>query len=275
MAVKEFTKEYLLNELDVLGNSVSDVITDTSRWSVFHTIVFQDKDGKFYEASYSCGATECQDESPWEYEQIIECTEVEQREVPVNKWVSVDAPKPKKAATKKAKKEEIEVDPVVIEKKVEMDSIVSEIKVLDYKIAEFNEMQRVQEEQLKARFDSMRKNVNEARNFAIGQLRALVEQVNPSSTKTQLKVALPNGDVVVKKATQAIDYDKSKLLDWAEEKGMTGLIAVKETKDFKWAEFKKQLAVTDAGIVDTETGELVNIEGLAVKEVAEEVQVKY
>ena len=85
-----------------------------------------------------------------------------------------------------------------------------------------------------------------------------------SDTKTQKKVTLLNGDVVIKKATQTIDYDKSKLLAWAEEKGMDGLIATKETKDFKWADFKKQLAVTDGGIVDIETGELVNIEGLTV-----------
>ena len=90
MATVKFSKDYLKNELDLpYGNTIVDNIIDTGRWSIYHEIVFADK-GKFYKATYSEGATECQDESPWEYEDEIECTEVELREVKVKKWVPVE-----------------------------------------------------------------------------------------------------------------------------------------------------------------------------------------
>ena len=91
MAKKTFIKEYLMEELDLPYGSLEDEIIDTSRWSIHHKIVFEDKDSRKYETFYSEGATECQDESPWEYEDEIECTEVEQREVKVIKWMPVES----------------------------------------------------------------------------------------------------------------------------------------------------------------------------------------
>ena len=88
MSVK-FSKDYLKNELDLpYENTIVDKIIDTTRWSIVHEIVFEDK-GKFYQTAYSEGATECQDERPWEYEDEIECMEVEWKEVKVKKWVPV------------------------------------------------------------------------------------------------------------------------------------------------------------------------------------------
>lgn len=45
---------------------IYDKIIDNRRWSIDHEIVIK-KDGKFYMDTYSVGATESQDESPWEY----------------------------------------------------------------------------------------------------------------------------------------------------------------------------------------------------------------
>ncbi|MCL1696387.1 hypothetical protein [Lysinibacillus sp. BPa_S21] len=88
MATIKLHKDYLKNELDLPSSAVLDEITDTSRWSVHHRIIFK-HDGKFYEAYYSEGATEMQDERPWEYEDEVECDEVELKEVKVVKWVKV------------------------------------------------------------------------------------------------------------------------------------------------------------------------------------------
>jgi len=85
-----FSKKYLQDELDLPWSALVDNITDNSRWSIYHEIVFEDK-GKFYKTHYSVGATESQDERPWEYEDNVECTEVELREVKVKKWVPVDS----------------------------------------------------------------------------------------------------------------------------------------------------------------------------------------
>ena len=70
---------------------VQSELVDTSRWSNIHEVVYKDLDsGKFYSSTYSVGATECQDERPWEYDDEIECTEVELKEVKVKKWIPVE-----------------------------------------------------------------------------------------------------------------------------------------------------------------------------------------
>lgn len=79
-------RDYMYEELNLPDDAILDEITDTSRWSIHHRIIFTYQ-GKFWETYYSEGATEMQDESPWEYEDEVECYEVELKEVKVKKWV--------------------------------------------------------------------------------------------------------------------------------------------------------------------------------------------
>ena len=59
---------------------ILDRITSNSRWSIRHEIVVQRLgDNKFFKSKYSVGATECQDESPYEYCEPI-FNEVEEKE---------------------------------------------------------------------------------------------------------------------------------------------------------------------------------------------------
>lgn len=77
-----FSKESLREEEH---ETVYDKIVDTTRWSICYERVFK-HDGKFYMTDYSVGATENQDEHPYEYEgDMIECKEV----FPVEKTVTV------------------------------------------------------------------------------------------------------------------------------------------------------------------------------------------
>ena len=85
-----FKKEFLLDLLEC-PTSVEDTkiinneIVDHGRWSITNKMIFQHKD-KFYVTTYKYGATECQDESPYEYEKDeIECKEV----FPVQKTITV------------------------------------------------------------------------------------------------------------------------------------------------------------------------------------------
>jgi hypothetical protein len=64
---------------------ISDTVTDTSRWSVYHSLIFRYKD-KYYSCEYSVGATELQDESPWEYEKEVLCQEVHLVERTIKVW---------------------------------------------------------------------------------------------------------------------------------------------------------------------------------------------
>ena len=84
----KFRTDFLINELDLPYGAVEDKIIDNSRWSIHHEIIFE-HEGKFYRARYSVGATESQDERPWEYEDEVNCTEVIQQEVKVMAWVPV------------------------------------------------------------------------------------------------------------------------------------------------------------------------------------------
>jgi hypothetical protein len=49
--------------------TIEDKIVGKSRWSIAHMIIIQRlSDNKFFKGFYSCGATENQMESPWEYD---------------------------------------------------------------------------------------------------------------------------------------------------------------------------------------------------------------
>lgn len=70
----KFSKEFLQNED---GETVVDNIINHSRWSVAHERIFK-HEGRFFRTTYSVGATESQDEAPYEYEEdLIECEEVQ------------------------------------------------------------------------------------------------------------------------------------------------------------------------------------------------------
>lgn len=51
---------------------VEDVLYDTSRWSTHHRLTIKRKsDGKFFQSTYRRGATEMQDERPFEYSEPV------------------------------------------------------------------------------------------------------------------------------------------------------------------------------------------------------------
>lgn len=85
MPTKTFSKEFMREE--VLDNSeyvIEDNIIDHTRWSIVHELVFKFED-KFYSTNYSRGATEYQDESPFQYNKEVICHEVK----PVEKIIIV------------------------------------------------------------------------------------------------------------------------------------------------------------------------------------------
>lgn len=71
---------------DDKGKIVEDTIVENSRWSIIHEMVFEWEDGNFYRTCYSVGATETQDESPFEYEDEIKCERVQKVSKLVEVW---------------------------------------------------------------------------------------------------------------------------------------------------------------------------------------------
>jgi len=85
MNIKMFSKEFMQNLIGDISKVLVDEIIEVSRWNITHHLVFKDC-GVCYGCYYSVGATELQDESPFEYDgDMIECVVV----VPVEKTVIV------------------------------------------------------------------------------------------------------------------------------------------------------------------------------------------
>jgi hypothetical protein len=74
---KDILQEIVAGD-STIGEVIEDKIDDHDRWSVHHSIVFKTPaDGRFFQTGYRVGATEYQDESPFEYDpEEIECPEV-------------------------------------------------------------------------------------------------------------------------------------------------------------------------------------------------------
>lgn len=84
-----FARQEMIDMLDGVkefGTIIKDNIIDHRRWSVDHRIIFE-RDGKFYSTVYSVGATESQDESPWEFDgDMIDCIEVRKTTKTIEVW---------------------------------------------------------------------------------------------------------------------------------------------------------------------------------------------
>ena len=75
------------------GKVIINRMTDKGRWQIHYLLIFRldsQPEGEAYQTTYSVGATENQDGSPWEFDKTVECVVV--RQVP--QTVMVWAPKP-------------------------------------------------------------------------------------------------------------------------------------------------------------------------------------
>lgn len=173
------------------------------------------------------------------------------------------------------KKVALEIDQRTVELKVEMDNLIEDIMELDGRIVELEAMFKMQVERLKEKFEEKQFYLKNKKEEMQKELRELFEQVPQSETKMQRKVQLINGDVVVKKARVDFEKDTAKLLEWAQSNKRDELINKKEVLSFKWADFKKNLVIEDQSIIDTQTGEMLEIDGLGVIIKGEELEIKY
>jgi hypothetical protein len=71
------TKEEAIDMLNGDSNNkiVIEEFAGKSRWSLHYRVIFE-RDGNYYETRYRRGATEGQDEQPFEYEDEVKCKRV-------------------------------------------------------------------------------------------------------------------------------------------------------------------------------------------------------
>lgn len=82
-----YDKRFLLDQLDLPDACLEEHIIDSDRWSIHYQGVFEYQ-GRFFKVTWSTGATELQDEGPWEYSDP-DPVEVVKKEVTCEKWVVV------------------------------------------------------------------------------------------------------------------------------------------------------------------------------------------
>lgn len=83
-ATTDWEDDWFEGEQRVNFRLIHSELVDTTRWSHIHERVYWDLDNdKYWQTTYSVGATECQDESPYEWEKEVELVEVKPVEVKV------------------------------------------------------------------------------------------------------------------------------------------------------------------------------------------------
>jgi hypothetical protein len=86
MATKTFTRQQMQDVLwEGYGTILVNDMVDKSRWSIMHVLVFE-LDGELYRTYYQKGATEYQDEVPFEYDDEVQCDIVESYEKTVTEY---------------------------------------------------------------------------------------------------------------------------------------------------------------------------------------------
>lgn len=172
-----------------------------------------------------------------------------------------------------AKKKEIELDPVVIQNKARMDEIVEELKAIEVSEAERKAILLERIQKLTEQSEDKGVCAGARKRHLQEELKVLMDTVPKSETKTQFKVSLLCGDVILKKADKDYDKDPKKLLQWALENNLAEFVRTKQ--EFDWAKFKATLEIVDDGvIINKETGEVMNMDGLGTKDVPEELVIK-
>lgn len=156
---------------------------------------------------------------------------------------------------------------------VQMDNLVEDYKSITEEIESYMEMKtakiEVIEEQYKSKVEPLKNNLK----YIEEQLKVLAEQVPQKETKTQYKVELLSGSVVIKKPTQTLVADKEKLIEWAKGAAMIEYIDEKTVKSFKWEEFKGDVEIIDGKPVNKYTGEVMT-DCIVVEEVPAKVVIK-
>ena len=150
--------------------------------------------------------------------------------------------------------------------------------------AEFNRFEMVAKEkifQIEMALKREKGKMERETEFFESKLREYFKKIGDSAkeTKTQKTYKLPSGALKLKKSVVTFDYDKEKLLEYAEKNGEMDDY-IKTVKEFKWAEFKKNLEIKqdleskENFIINKETGEVLNIDGLGLEEKNEEFSVE-
>ena len=129
-------------------------------------------------------------------------------------------------------------------------------------------------EELKAKIDEINEKYDNRNRFLKGHLQAYFMQVPHKETKTQESYKLLSGTLVMKKAGSKIIHNDEKLLAYLKDNDGIDYIKTKESVD--WAEFKKNLTISENGeVVDMEIGTIIDPDVCSVEDVPASFDIKF
>ena len=152
-----------------------------------------------------------------------------------------------------------------------VDKLVEEVKKMRNQQVEWDAMLKLKIEEAKAKVEEEKQKLQRSIDFNMAQIKVSFDQLDSKETKTQKKIKVISGEVILKKAAEKLDYDKDKLLAYAKEKQLTDYIKIKE--EFNWGDYKKTLNIVDGNIVDAD-GVVLKVDGLSVVLEEEKLEVK-
>ncbi len=115
---------------------------------------------------------------------------------------------------------------------------------------------------------------NEKTKFLKSHLAGYFATVPHKETKTQESYKLLSGSLIMKKASTKIVHDDDKLLEYLDANAGEEYIKTKRSVD--WAEFKKNLTITNNGeVVDTELGIVIPTDTCTIEEIPASFDIKF
>lgn len=160
-----------------------------------------------------------------------------------------------------------------IENDKQADWAIRKIKEINEEEIRVRTLLKEQQHELKQKEKSLTERAENDRNYFLSLLDAYrrEEDLNLKESKTQFSYKLASGDLVIKKAKK--DFNRTSNAGLIEHYKGTNFV-VEEPK-LKWGELKKHLKIeSDGTIIDLLTGEILNIDGLDVKDIKEEIIIK-
>ena len=160
-----------------------------------------------------------------------------------------------------------------VENDLSADWCLDKIRESKAEYSRFEIVTRAKIQQIEQVLMKEKEKMNNEVSFFESKLREYFETVKTEDTKTLRKYKLPSGQLKLKKSQTIFKYDKEKLIEAADNyENMSDYIKIK--KDFDWAEFKKNLEIKGNNIINKNTGEIVEIDGLSIEEKSEEFKVE-
>lgn len=123
-------------------------------------------------------------------------------------------------------------------------------------------------EELQAKIEEITTQYENRTRFLKGHLQSYFNRVPHKETKTQETYKLLSGSLVMKKPTVKIIHNDEELI-----KALDGTEYVETKKVLRWGDYKKNLGIEGADVIDLDTGEIIT--ACSVEDVPASFDIKF